>query len=166
MTIKLDRFVHNISRLVPVEGDDIERGAVGIADGKIAWLGPASELEKVCDTSGATAIDARGGLVTPGLVDCHTHFVFGGARQHEFVMRIQGKSYQEIAAAGGGIRSSMLSTRGSTDEKLYKAGEKALNDYLAQGVTTIEGKSGYGLSTKDELRVLKVMQQLSHGPDN
>lgn len=128
-------------------------------DEQIAWVGPKRELPATY--AGEETFDCRGRLVVPGLVDCHTHLCFGGWRGDEFEMRLQGKSYQEIAAAGGGIASTVAATRGTSIGELVRRGTGFLDSILALGVTTIECKSGYGLSEVEELKQLEVYKQLS-----
>ena len=106
-------------------------------------------------------LDARGALVTPGLIDCHTHLVFGGDRTRDFEMRLAGKSYAEIARAGGGIVSTMKATRASSNADLRASASRRLESLMREGVTTVEIKSGYGLSTHDEARCLAAAQQFT-----
>lgn len=127
-------------------------GGVAIEDGRIAAVGP--------DVDGMDAkeiIDAEGGVVLPGFIDCHTHAVFAGSRADEFELRAQGTPYSEIARRGGGIMSSMRSLREASDEMLEAAVQKHLGWFLDGGTTSIEAKSGYGLSLKDELRSLEAL---------
>ena len=129
-----------------------------IADGRIAAFGPAGTLEDApadCET-----IDAEGGLVTPGLIDCHTHTVFAGTREHEFVQRIQGKSYAQIAAEGGGIRATVKAVRQASKERLVELALPRLKRMLAGGVTTVEIKSGYGLTLANERKMLEAVAEL------
>lgn len=140
-------------RHVPV----IEQAAIRIEDGRIAWFGPEQELTAA---PGAETIDARGGLVIPGLIDCHTHAVFAGSREAEFVQRIEGASYAEIAERGGGIRVTVEAVRRASEEELLSAAKRRLARMLECGVTTIEIKSGYGLKVDDELKMLRVAARL------
>ena len=136
----------------------IERGALGVLDGRIAFAGPLAELP-----AGARAreeIELGGRLVTPGLIDCHTHIVFGGERSAEFEMRLAGADYQSIARAGGGILATVRATRAATDEALQAAASERLVALMAEGVTTVEIKSGYGLDVPHELRMLRVARAL------
>jgi len=133
----------------------IKEGALAIANGKIAWLGLAKDLPEY-DTNSITIIDGKGKWLTPGLVDCHTHLVYGGNRANEFEMRLEGKSYQEIAKAGGGIVSTVSATRAASEEELFNSALPRLKTLHQQGVTTIEIKSGYGLDTATEVKMLKV----------
>jgi imidazolonepropionase len=140
----------------------IPGAAVAIDDRRIAWVGPERELETAVEVEGAEVIDARGGLVTPGLVDAHTHLVFAGERAGEFALRCAGKSYLSVALSGGGIAVTTRATRAASDATLLQTAMVRARRLLAQGVTTIEVKSGYGLSTRDELRLLRVIQELAH----
>lgn len=140
----------------------ISDGAIAICNEKIVAVGKtAAVLEKVKIIPETVLIKADGRVITPGLIDPHTHPVFFHTREHEFEMRIQGKSYQEIAAAGGGIRSSVRSVRQASHEDLLKAVLPRLNHFLENGVTTIEAKSGYGLNLNDEIKSLQVIQRLN-----
>ncbi len=132
----------------------IERGAMVVEDARISWVGAESDLP--ARYAGATRQDLGGRLVTPGLIDCHTHIVFGGDRAREFEMRLEGASYEEIARAGGGILSSVRATRAADEAALLKAALTRVDHLIAEGVTTIEIKSGYGLTVADELKMLRV----------
>jgi len=138
----------------------IENAALAISDGKIAWLGHATDLPEY-DADTVKVIDGQGKWLTPGLVDCHTHLVYGGNRANEFEMRLQGKSYQEIANAGGGIVSTVSATRKASEAELFAAALPRLTALHQQGVTSIEIKSGYGLDTQNEIKMLKVAGQLA-----
>jgi len=140
-----------------------------IRDAALVWQGEAIrwvglERELPAEFSGWESQDAGGRLVIPGLVDCHTHLAFGGWRAEEFELRILGKTYLEIAAAGGGIVSTVARTRAATEVELRTRAEGHLRGMARLGVTTIEAKSGYGLSLEHELRLLRVYQALSGGP--
>jgi len=138
----------------------VENGAIGIADGKVVRVGKRTELAGYR----AKQVDALGGAwVTPGLIDCHTHLVFGGTRADEHAMRRAGASYEEIAKAGGGIASTVAKTKAASDEQLIAESRVRLNALMRGGCTTIEVKSGYGLDPKSELRLLKIAQQLGEG---
>ena len=144
----------------------IENAALAISEGKIAWLGKVSDLPnsllEVGDKESAfELIDGKGQWLTPGLVDCHTHLVYGGNRANEFEMRLQGKSYQEIANAGGGIVSTVSATRKASEEELLASALPRLTALHQQGVTSVEIKSGYGLDTTNEIKMLKVAGQLA-----
>ncbi|RLQ90363.1 imidazolonepropionase [Planomicrobium sp. Y74] len=138
-------------------------GSVWLEDGKIAAVGATAELEKkFADRSAeAEVIDAKGQLVTPGLVDPHTHVAYGGSREGEFEKRLQGVSYMDIMNAGGGIHATMRMTREATEEELVEQTKKRLDSFLEHGVTTVEGKSGYGMNLETELKQLKVMKKLN-----
>ena len=139
----------------------IRNGALAVKNGKIVWIGKTNELSKSLGLKrNRKEIDATGQVVIPGLIDSHTHIVFGGSRENEFEQRLQGLSYLEIAERGGGILSTVEATRKASFEELFLLGKKRLNRMLSGGVTTIEAKSGYGLSLKDELKILKVMREL------
>jgi len=128
--------------------------ALHIEGGSIVWAGPRAEAPRMLAT------DCGGRLVTPGLIDCHTHLVYGGNRANEFEMRLNGVSYADIAKAGGGIASTVKATRAATEAELLTSGLRRLESLLAEGVTTIEIKSGYGLDVETELRMLRVARQL------
>lgn len=135
----------------------VEDGAVWIADGQIAWVGPTSELPT---TALSEAEDLEGRLVTPGLIDCHTHIVHGGNRATEFELRLEGASYEEVARAGGGIVSTVKATRESSEADLLKTALSRVDALIAEGVCTIEVKSGYGLDIETELKMLSVARQI------
>jgi imidazolonepropionase len=135
----------------------IENAAIVTEGAHIAWIGPQSELP---DQGDIRALDLNGAWVTPGLIDCHTHTVFGGNRSGEFEQRLQGVSYADIAAAGGGIASTVRATRAATEEQLYASAERRLQHLLKDGVTTVEIKSGYGLDLASERKILRVIRQL------
>ncbi len=134
-------------------------GAVLVRDGRIAYAGPAADLP-AADAAGAEPVDCGGRLVTPGLIDCHTHLVHGGERSNEFEMRLQGAAYEDIARAGGGIVSSVRATRTASDDDLLQGAAARLDRLMAEGVTTVEIKSGYGLDLATEARMLRVARRL------
>jgi len=139
----------------------IQNGAVAMKEGRVIWVGRTDELTKeISITSWEQEIDATGKVVMPGLIDSHTHLVFAGSRELEFEQRIQGLSYLEIAERGGGILSTVEATRKAPFEELLSLGKKRLDRMLSKGVTTIEAKSGYGLSLQDEIKILKVTKAL------
>jgi imidazolonepropionase len=139
----------------------IEDGAVAISGNKIVRVGKTKDiLREIKITDDTTVIDAKDKVVLPGFVDCHTHPVFAGTREDEFEMRIRGKSYQEIAAAGGGIKSSVKNLRSKSKEELIQLALPRLDRMLSYGTTTIEAKSGYGLSLDDEIKMLEVIKEL------
>lgn len=135
----------------------IEDAAIVTEGAHIAWIGPLGEVP---DQEGLERVDLNGAWVTPGLIDCHTHTVFGGNRSGEFEQRLQGVSYAEIAAAGGGIASTVSATRAASEEQLYASAERRLQHLLKDGVTTVEIKSGYGLDLPSERKILRVIRQL------
>ncbi len=138
----------------------IRDGAIALKDGRIAWIGLARDLP-AGNIGPETAVhDLGGGWITPGLIDCHTHLVYGGSRAHEFELRLNGASYEEIARAGGGIVSTVAATRQADEEELLRQSERRLRALLAEGVTTIEIKSGYGLDPENELKCLRVARRL------
>lgn len=139
----------------------VRDAAVAVADGKVVAVGPAAEVLGAVNIDEKTLrVDAGDRLVVPGFVDPHTHLIFSGNRAHEFIMRCQGKSYQEIAAAGGGIVASMNATRHATIEELVQNGLQRLAKMLAAGTTTCEVKTGYGLDEESECRMLEAILAL------
>ncbi|GIX18200.1 MAG: imidazolonepropionase [Rhodothalassiaceae bacterium] len=138
----------------------IRDGAVAVRGGRIAWVGRRADLPGRPDELAADVVALDGGWLTPGLIDCHTHLVFAGARAGEWAMRLQGRSYAEIARAGGGILSTVRATRAVDEETLAAAALRRLDGMLADGVTTIEIKSGYGLDPETELKMLRVARAL------
>src|SRR5687768_237265 len=140
----------------------VRNAALAWAEGRIRWAGLEADLP--AEYRGWPAGDAGGRLVVPGLVDCHTHLAFGGWRAEEFAQRILGRTYLEIAAAGGGIASTVATTRAATREELVARCRSHLAGMARLGVTTIEAKSGYGLTAEHELRLLEIYRDLSDGP--
>jgi len=138
----------------------IEDGAIAVEDGKIAWLGPQSALPGRPEKLSRAQIDCDAQWLTPGLVDCHTHLVFGGNRAREFEMRLEGASYEEIARAGGGIVSTVKATREATADELSTSASARLAALASEGVTTVEIKSGYGLDLENELKMLEVAKSI------
>jgi imidazolonepropionase len=142
---------------------ELERAAVAFTDGLIRWLGPERDLPAAF--AGEERLDAGGRLVVPGLVDCHTHVVFGGWRADEFDARLRGATYQELAAAGGGIAATVRHTAALSDDALAARARGFLDGMARLGVTTVESKSGYGLELEAELRLLRVARRLAaEGP--
>jgi imidazolonepropionase len=137
-------------------------GAVAVEDRRIAWVGRDCDLRDSVDLEGARILDAGGALVTPGLVDSHTHLVFGGERAGEFALRCAGKSYLQVALTGGGIASTTRATQAASDLELFDAAVLRARRLLSQGVTTVEVKSGYGLALDQELRLLRIIHELAH----
>ncbi len=138
----------------------IPNAALLVQGERLAWVGPQSELPEALAQQASLRHDARGALVTPGLIDCHTHLVHAGDRAAEFEMRLQGASYTEIAKAGGGIVSTVRATRAASAQELTRQSLKRLDALLAEGVTTVEIKSGYGLALDAERKCLKVARFL------
>ena len=164
--VEADLVITGASELLvcPMHGCGLEPvvdGAIAAKDGRIVWVGPSDRLaDRVSLVAGATVVEAGGHVVMPGLVECHTHLVFAGDRSAEFQARIAGASYQEVALAGGGIAGTVRATRAASDEELCAAALGRLDRLLAFGVTTVEAKSGYGLSVEQELRALGLYAQL------
>lgn len=158
MTTTLWRNARLVTLADPSGWGLIERGAIVVDGATIAWAGVEADRP---DTLAIDAdIDLGGALVTPGLVDCHTHLVYGGQRANEFEQRLEGASYEDIAAAGGGIRSTVAATRAASDATLFASARDRALALMAEGVTTLEIKSGYGLSAEHEARCLAVARQL------
>ena len=167
LLIKGGQVVTALSGSAPVRGGDmqkleiIEEGWVACAAGQITAVGPAEEVrEQVELTNETMVIGAAGKVITPGLIDPHTHLVFGGSREDEFYLRARGADYMEIMEAGGGILSSVRATRAASLEELVSAGTDRLRWMLEQGVTTVECKSGYGLDLDTELKQLEAVRIL------
>ena len=138
----------------------VRDGAIGITAGRIAWVGGRSDLKGEPETLAAEVLDAERAWITPGLVDCHTHLVYAGNRVNEFEMRLEGATYEDIARAGGGIVSTVRQTRDASDTDLALSASGRLARLLAEGVTTVEIKSGYGLDVGTEMRMLRVARML------
>jgi imidazolonepropionase len=154
----MDRLWIN-ARLATMAGDGlgvVEDGAVAARNGRIAYAGPRAGAP----ANAAEIIDCAGRWITPGLIDCHTHLVHAGNRAGEWARRLEGVSYEEIARAGGGILSTMRATRAASEAQLVELALPRLDALLAEGVTTIEIKSGYGLSVADELKMLRAARAL------
>lgn len=150
----------------------VDDGAMEVEDGRIVWVGPTAQLGpglRRGDRAGfrgardEAIVDAGGRLVTPGLIDCHTHLVHAGHRAKDFEMRMQGASYEEIARNGGGILSTVRATRAAGGEELRAQSVARLEALMAEGVTTVEIKSGYGLDTRNEMKILRVARSLADG---
>jgi imidazolonepropionase len=137
----------------------VDDGAVLVRDGRIAFAGPRAELPASA-SAGAELVDCEGRWITPGLVDCHTHLVHAGNRAREFEMRLAGATYEEVARAGGGIVSSVAALRAADDATLLRETLQRLDALLAEGVTTVEVKSGYGLDLANERKALAVARRL------
>jgi imidazolonepropionase len=169
-------WIKNAAQLVTISGPNkprtrtamselglIEDGSLWIENGKIIAVGSTSELEKTYSerASEAEIVDATGRLVTPGLVDPHTHVAYGGSREREFEMRLEGATYMDIMNAGGGIHATTRMTREATEDELMEQTTRRLDSFLTHGVTTVEGKSGYGLDIETEIKQLRVMKRLN-----
>lgn len=164
-----DLIIQNIQELIlpkstdkPLKGGEldelevVENGTVVIKDGKVVYSGPHTD-----DYEAKEVIDASGKVVSPALVDAHTHLIFGGSREHEMSLKRQGKSYLEILESGGGILSTVKSTREISEEDLFKKAEHDLLTMIKHGVLTVESKSGYGLDKENELKQLRVSNRLA-----
>jgi imidazolonepropionase len=159
--LKLDRLWIN-ARIATMDASGqpygaIENGAIGCTGGRIAFVGQDAEAQGHDATE---TIDCAGRWITPGLIDCHTHLVYGGDRAAEFEMRLEGASYEQIARAGGGILSTVTATRNADEDALVRASLPRLDALLAEGVTTVEIKSGYGLEIATEIRQLRAARRL------
>lgn len=144
----------------------IEKGGIIIEDGIIRWVGPESEMpEPEGHVRDEVYMDALGRAVLPGFVDSHTHLVFGGYRPEEFGWRLKGDTYMSIMERGGGIQSTVNSTRAASAEELREKAEWYLDEMSAMGVTTVEAKSGYGLDTETEERMLRIIKELAEDPE-
>jgi len=153
---------HN-ARIATLQGDGwglLENGAMLVQREHLAWVGPSAALPAAMRGKITGEHDLGGALVTPGLIDCHTHLVYGGHRAREFEMRLQGASYEAIARAGGGIRSTVAATRAADDAQLLAAARRRALCLRAEGVTTLEIKSGYGLSLEHEQRCLAIARRV------
>lgn len=171
----IDLLIHNIGTLITMQGSRAARqgsemsevaavrnGAVAIRDGMIVFAGREDEvLSQLAGINIERRHDAQGLLVTPGLIDPHTHLVHGGSREHELALKLRGVSYLDILAQGGGILSTVRSTRQASEDELFAKAQKSLDIMLSQGITTAEAKSGYGLTPEDELKQLRVIQKLN-----
>jgi imidazolonepropionase len=137
---------------------EVDAGVLAAAGGRIVYAGPAAEAPRLDPVE---TMDCEGRWITPGLIDCHTHLVHAGDRAREFELRLQGASYEEIARAGGGIASTVAATRAATEDELAALARRRLDALVGEGVTTVEIKSGYGLSTGEELKQLRAARALS-----
>jgi imidazolonepropionase len=149
------------ARIATMQGAElglIERGAIAVKDGQVAWVGPMDDMPP--DMQADAQHDCAGALITPGLIDCHTHLVFAGNRAREFERRLAGASYEEIVRAGGGILSRVRATRAAGPSELLESARARLHTLMREGVTTIEIKSGYGLNLEDETKMLRVVREL------
>lgn len=139
----------------------IEQGAIATLDGKIAWLGSASQLDAPPTEQASLVYDLHQQCLTPGFIDCHTHIIYAGDRAHEFEWRLQGKSYEDIAKDGGGIQSTVATTRHATEEELFTQSIERVKTLQRSGVTTLEIKSGYGLDWQTEYKMLRVADRIA-----
>lgn len=161
-TKKWDALLIN-GLLATCEQDDIgliKRGAIASLDGKIAWCGSMEDLPHLPETLAQQVHDLHGACVTPGFIDCHTHLVYAGNRANEFVLRLQGKTYEDIARQGGGIQSTVAATRAASYEDLLQVSLQRAKALCASGVTTLEIKSGYGLDWQTEVKMLRVAKEI------
>lgn len=169
MTLKLwtGCRVATLQADVPQPYGLIEEAALVVDAQRIAWVGPRRDLPAALRQRCAQQFDAGGALITPGLIDCHTHLVFGGDRAHEFELRLNGVTYEEIARQGGGIASTVQATRSASADELLAQSQVRLRQLLGEGVTTLEIKSGYGLALAQERKCLQVARALaqSHALD-
>ena len=138
----------------------VDQGALAVTGDRIAWIGSMSALAQQSGARQAAVHDAKGRCITPGLIDCHTHLVYGGSRAREFERRLQGATYEEIARAGGGILASVRAVRAASEEQLFSESAPRLAALASEGVTTLEIKSGYGLTLEDEAKMLRVARAL------
>jgi len=156
-----DLLIVNANLATMTGGPDcgaIRDGALAVTGGRIAWVGACRDLPP--ELRARERLDGRGGWITPGLVDCHTHLVYAGNRSGEFERRLAGASYAEIAREGGGIQATVRSTRAASEEQLIRESEPRLKRLLEEGVTTVEIKSGYGLDVDSEMKLLRVARRL------
>lgn len=161
--MRFDRIWVN-ARIATLSGGDgdlgvVENGCVAATGGRIAFVGPMSDLPSDWDAEERIECDER--WITPGLIDCHTHLVFGGNRAHEFELRLSGAGYEEIARAGGGILSTVRATRAASEDELVASALPRLDRLIAEGCTTVEVKSGYGLDLDTEARMLRAARRLA-----
>ncbi|MBZ0218243.1 MAG: imidazolonepropionase, partial [Fimbriimonadaceae bacterium] len=138
----------------------LDVGAIAVKDGRIAWIGPVSVLDGEPDELADAVRDLSNRLITPALIDCHTHLVYGGSRAREFELRLEGATYEEIARAGGGIVSTVKATRAASEDDLYAAASPRITRLMRDGVGVVEIKSGYGLNLETEMKMLRVARKL------
>jgi len=157
--MRCDAFFTNLHLATMTEGyGELHDAAIAVADGRIAWLGPGAQAPQPDDPR--AIYDGGGCWLTPGLIDCHTHIVHAGNRSDEFEARLNGATYEDIARSGGGIMSTVRATRAASDDELLRQSLPRVASLLAEGVTTIEIKSGYGLSFADEAKMLRVARRV------
>ncbi|MFO7713474.1 imidazolonepropionase [Desulfosarcina sp.] len=146
----------------PTRYGTVENGALAVVGGRIAWIGSQAGLPADAASRAGSIHHLENAWVTPGLIDCHTHLVYAGSRCAEFEMRLGGATYAQIARAGGGIMRTVTAVRAADEDALYRQSARRLKAMLAEGVTAVEIKSGYGLDTRNELKMLRVMRRLDH----
>ncbi|MFZ6847210.1 imidazolonepropionase [Undibacterium sp. RuRC25W] len=157
--LHVDAIWKNLHLATMIAGyGEIRDAAIAVRDGKIAWFGVATDFPETMTAD--TVVDGQGCWVTPGLIDCHTHLVYAGNRSNEFEARLNGVAYEEIARQGGGIVATVNATRAASEEELMQACLPRLKNLLAEGVTTLEIKSGYGLDLETEARILRVARRI------
>jgi imidazolonepropionase len=154
-----DKLLHNVA-IIDAQGLQLNDQAVVIKDGKIIWCGAVTSLPVHYAEGALSREDGQGWLLTPGLIDCHTHLVYAGHRAAEFKMKLEGLSYADIAKAGGGILSTVKQTREASEDELLRQSLPRIQALQAEGVTTVEIKSGYGLDLANELKMLRVARRL------
>jgi imidazolonepropionase len=162
-TVWLNARLATLASTLPGLGT-IESGAIAAREGRIAFVGPQAELPAAW-RNGARVVDCEGRWITPALIDCHTHLVYGGDRAREFELRLAGATYEEIARAGGGILSTVHATRAASEDELIRSALKRLDALIAEGVGTVEVKSGYGLNLDAERKSLRTARQLAKHRD-
>src|SRR6476661_3048350 len=145
------------ARIATLAGATLRDGALAVAGGSVSWVGERCDWKE----SARTEHDARGAWILPAFVDCHTHLVYAGNRAHEFELRLKGASYEDIARAGGGILSTVRATREASEDALAAAAQRRLQRWIAEGVTVVEVKSGYGLDRDTELKMLRAARRLT-----
>jgi imidazolonepropionase len=159
--VSCDRLIVNVELATMQPGTPygaIRDGALAIRAGRIAWLGERKHMPT--ELAAREELDGKGGWLTPGLVDCHTHLVYAGNRANEFEQRLAGASYEDIARAGGGIMATVRATRAASDDELVAQSTQRLRSLMEEAVTTVEIKSGYGLDAKSEIKLLRVARRL------
>ncbi|MCX7785367.1 MAG: imidazolonepropionase [candidate division WOR-3 bacterium] len=163
-------LIKNARQILTLSGQElgiINNGSIVIKDGKIAEIIQSSKLNQIFGKNQKPkVIDAKRCVVMPGFVDCHTHLVFAGSRENEFVMRLEGKSYKEILSAGGGILQTVKHTQMASEKELISLAQKRIDELIKWGTTTVEIKSGYGLNTEHELKILRVIKKLQKKNQN
>lgn len=154
-------IIKSASQILTITGKDlgiINNSSIFITNGKISKITNNSQLT----THNSTIIDARNCIVLPGFVDCHTHLVFAGTRENELAMRLEGKTYKDILKAGGGILQTVKATRNASEKELINLAQRRIDELISWGTTTVEIKSGYGLDTTNELKILRVIKKLQN----